>query len=450
MLLLYTNNHYQIRFIPIINYIEKLIANQDKIINIIKRIIGSLENLAKTMLTYREYRIGDGDMDFDRVIERHQTNSMKWDAVSTRYGEEGLWPMWVADMDFQAPKPVLQAMEQLVEHGIFGYHTIPNSLREATTSWLKRRLNWHVREENIVFTPGVVPAIHHMIATFTKKGDGIIIQTPVYYPFYSLIEFNERTLLRNPLIEVEEGHFTIDFEDLENQMKKGAKMLLFCSPHNPIGRVWRKEELEKVAELAAKYQVLVVSDEIHSDLILTGKHIPFATVASSKGVEIITCMAPSKTFNLAALQLSYAVFQNKRLQKEYETRLTKQFVGVDNPFATAAAEAAYRYGEEWLEQLLNYVRDNIQYLKEWMKEHIPKIRVIEPEGTYLVWLDMRALGMDAKELETWLRKEAKLALNDGHIFGTEGEGFARINLACPRRNVEEGLSRLYAAYIKRK
>lgn len=416
----------------------------------IKEMDKKLEKCFKTVQTDMDKQVRSDDMDFDRVIDRRNTNSLKWDYVSARYGEEGLWSMWVADMDFQAPKPVLEAMEKLIEHGIFGYHQIPDSLREATTSWLKKRLHWEVREEEIVFTPGVVPAIHHVIETFTNKGDGIIIQTPVYYPFYSLIEFNERTLLRNPLIEVEEGYFTIDFDDLEKQMKKGAKMLLFCSPHNPIGRVWTKEELEKVTALAAKYDVIVVSDEIHSDLILTGKHIPFATVASQKEVETITCMAPSKTFNLAALQLSYVIFQNKRMQKKYETRLTKQFVGVDNPFSSVAAEAAYRHGEEWLEQLLDYVRDNIQYVKEWMEDHIPEIRVIEPEGTYLIWLDMRKLGMDAKELETWLRKEAKIALNDGHMFGKEGEGFARMNVACPRKNVEEGLSRLYEAYVNKK
>ncbi|SDH71385.1 MalY/PatB family protein [Alteribacillus bidgolensis] len=384
-------------------------------------------------------------MDFEKVIDRNKTNSMKWDFVSDRYGSSDLWPMWVADMDFQAPQPVLDAMQEVLNHGIFGYHRRPKSLREATTAWLQKRFDWECDNDQLVFTPGVVPAISHLIQTFTNKDDGVIIQPPVYYPFYALINNNERKLLRNPLKETDNG-FTVDLDDLEKKMQDGAKMLLLCSPHNPIGRVWSYEELDSIAKLCEKYSVFVVSDEIHADLVLEGKHIPFAKVAADRNVETITCMAPSKTFNLAALQLSYVVFEKKASQKAYEAHLQRQFVEIDNPFATVAAEAAYREGEAWLEKLLEYVRENVQYVKEYIESNIPEMKVIKPEGTYLVWVDMRNLNMESSKLQSWLREEGKLALSDGHIFGDEGAGFARINVACPRENVDEGLRRLKNAY----
>lgn len=384
-------------------------------------------------------------MDFEKVIDRNKTNSMKWDFVSERYGSSDLWPMWVADMDFQAPQPVLDAMQEVLNHGIFGYHRRPKSLREATTAWLQKRFDWKCDNDQLVFTPGVVPAISHLIQTFTNKDDGVIIQPPVYYPFYALINNNERKLLRNPLKETDNG-FTVDLDDLEKKMQDGAKMLLLCSPHNPIGRVWSYQELDSIARLCEKYDVFVVSDEIHADLVLEGKHIPFAKVAADRNVETITCMAPSKTFNLAALQMSYVVFEKKASQKAYEAHLQRQFVEIDNPFATVAAEAAYRKGEEWLEKLLEYVRENVQYVKEYIESNIPEMKVIEPEGTYLVWVDMRNLKMETSKLQSWLREEGKLALSDGHIFGDEGAGFARINVACPRENVDEGLRRLKNAY----
>ncbi|MDQ0298473.1 cystathionine beta-lyase [Salibacterium salarium] len=384
-------------------------------------------------------------MDFEKVIDRNKTNSMKWDFYPDRYGADDLWPMWVADMDFQTPQPVLDAMQEVVNHGIFGYHRRPSSLFDATTEWLKKRFDWDVDNNQIVFTPGVVPAISHLIQTFTEEGDGVIIQPPVYYPFYALVQNNKRTLVRNPLKEAEEG-FTVDLEDLEKKMQAGAKMLLLCSPHNPIGRVWSEQELTEIAKLAETYNVFVVSDEIHADLILEGKHTPFAKVAADREVETMTCLAPSKTFNLASLQLSYVVFENSRSQKAYEAHLQREFVGIDNPFATVAAEAAYRHGEEWLESLLEYVRNNVRYVKEYIETNIPGMKVIEPEGTYLIWIDMRGLNKSDKELEHWLRKNAKLALSEGHIFGEEGSGFVRINAACPKTTLEEGLKRLKKAY----
>ncbi|RKD68800.1 cystathionine beta-lyase [Sinobaca qinghaiensis] len=384
-------------------------------------------------------------MVFENVIDRKKTNSMKWDFTAERYGSSDLWPMWVADMDFQAPRHVLDEMQKIVDHGVFGYHRRPESLQEATLAWIEKRFNWKVEKEQLAFTPGVVPAISHLIQTFTEKGDGVIIQPPVYYPFYALIDNNERKMMKNPLKETDEG-FTFDLENLEEQMKQGAKMLLLCSPHNPIGRVWEKEELQGVAALCKQYGVFVVSDEIHADLILEGTHTPFSTIAKEHGVETMTCMAPSKTFNLAALSLSYVVFDQVDSRKAYEKHLADEFVEINNPFATAAAEAAYREGEEWLEELLAYLRGNVEYVKDYVESNMPDLHVIKPQGTYLIWIDMRALGLSATEQQNWLREEGRLAVSDGHIFGTEGAGFIRINVACPRANVEEGLQRLYKAY----
>lgn len=391
--------------------------------------------------------LGGVIVDFNKVIHRKNTNSMKWDATGERYGASDLWPMWVADMDFKAPEPVREAMQSVLDHGVFGYYRKPESLRQAIVDWNKKRFGRTLETGQFVFTPGVVPAINHIIQAFTEEGDGIIIQPPVYYPFYSLIQMNKRKTLRNPLKEEREG-FTIDFKNLEEQMKNGAKMLLLCSPHNPIGRVWTEEELQRLTDLCETYNILVVSDEIHADLVLEGKHIPFAQAAQGKQIQTITCMAPSKTFNLASLQLSYVIFEEDSLKTKYENQLQRQFVGMDNPFSIVAAEAAYRQGEDWLEQLLEYLRGNVRYLKEFIETNMPELRVIEPEGTYLVWIDMRGLNMSASELEKWLRQEGKLALSDGHIFGEEGAGYVRINVACPRANVEEGVRRLKQAYDK--
>ncbi|MBB6448054.1 cystathionine beta-lyase [Geomicrobium halophilum] len=387
-------------------------------------------------------------MNFDEIIERRNTNSMKWDQLENKYQHTDLWPMWVADMDFQAPQPVLEALDNVTRHGIFGYHHPPHSLRTAIQDWTNRRFGWDVHPENIAFTPGVVPAIHHLINAFTDEGDGIIIQTPVYYPFFALLRSNRRTLLENRLLESGDGKYEIDFTDLEEQMKNGAKMIILCSPHNPVGRVWSEAELKKVAELCTRYGVMVVSDEIHADIILQGKHTPFATLEEAKDLQVATCMAPSKTFNLAALELSYVIFNEKETQKKFERQLQRNFTSIGNPYSSAAAEAAYRHGEAWLETLLTYIQANVDYVKERIEEEMPMIHVAKPEATYLIWLDFRELNMSQDDLQNWLRKEGRIALNDGHTFGKTGSGFARMNVATPREHVVEGLNRLKTAYDK--
>ncbi|PSL44489.1 cystathionine beta-lyase [Salsuginibacillus halophilus] len=377
--------------------------------------------------------------------ERWNTNSMKWDMLEERYNNPDLWPMWVADMDFQAPQPVLEAMREVLDHGIFGYHVRPKSLYKAVQGWLSRRFSWEVNTDQMVFTPGVVPSISHLIQTFTEEGDGVIIQTPVYYPFFPLVRNHNRHLIQNPLVETESG-YEINFTELESQMKEGARMIVLCSPHNPVGRVWTKAELEEVARLAEVYNVFVVSDEIHADLIFQGEHVPFVHAAKGYQVETATCLAPSKTFNIASLQLSYVVFENSSLQRRFENQLKTNFVGIDNPLASAACEAAYNEGEQWLEDLIAYLKGNIAYLKAQVAENMPEIKVFEPEGTYLVWMDFRGLGLYGEDLQTWLREEAGLALNDGHMFGEAGNGFARMNIACPRSHIEKGVQLLQHAY----
>lgn len=389
-------------------------------------------------------------MNFDEIIERRNTNSMKWDHLKAVYQDADLWPMWVADMDFRAPEPVMNALDDVTRHGIFGYHHPPHSLRIAIQDWTSRRFGWDVQPENMTFTPGVVPAIHHLINVYSNEGDGIIIQTPVYHPFFALLRSNQRTLLENRLLQRENGKYDIDFDDLESQMKKGAKILILCSPHNPVGRVWSESELSKVAELCARYEVTVISDEIHADLVLQGNHTPFAKLEAAKDLQVATCMAPSKTFNLAALQLSYVIFNDKNMQKKFEQQMKQHFMGIGNPYSSAAAEAAYRHGEAWLEALLTYIQGNVDYVQERLQQEMPSIHAAKPEATYLMWLDFRELGLTQDDLQNWLRNEGRIALNDGHTFGKAGSGFARMNVATPREHVVEGMNRLKTAYDKMK
>lgn len=383
--------------------------------------------------------------DFDRVWNRKNSYSMKWDGVEALYGEADLWPMWVADMDFKAPKPVIDAIKKQAEHGIFGYTVRPESYDEAVVAWFEKRHCFTVQKDWLVFSPGVVPALHMIVETFTNPGDKIIIQPPVYYPFFDAVKKNGRTLVENPLA-FDGERYTIDFADLEQKLKTGVRLLIFCSPHNPVGRVWTRGELHTLGELCMKHDVLIVSDEVHCDLVLFGhRHIPFASLSERFAAQSITCTAPSKTFNLAGLQASNIIIPNEKYRRTFQAAVRNWHLDYSNSFAVPASEAAYRYGEAWLEQLIEYVEGNVTFLTSFIAERMPQIKVVPPEGTYLVWLDFRALGLNAKELRTFLRTQAKVALNDGTIFGASGEGFARINVACPRRTLEEGLKRIERA-----
>jgi cysteine-S-conjugate beta-lyase len=379
---------------------------------------------------------------FDKEINRVKTASVKWDEVETLFGDKEILPMWVADMDFRAPEPVIEAIKERAEHGIFGYTTRPESYYEAVIDWMKRRHQWKVEKEWIFHTPGVVPALSLIVQTFTKPGEKIIIQSPVYYPFTNVIEKHGRTIVSNPL-KFEDGQYQMDYDDLEGKIDSKTKLIIISSPHNPVGRVWKKEELIRLGEICLKHNILVVSDEIHFDLVYKGHtHTPFAAISEEFAQNSIVCTAPSKTFNLAGLQTSNIIIPNEKIRAKFSNALETVSIGLISTFGLVGTESAYRYGEEWLEELLQYLQQNVDFLTDYIETNIRDLKVIQPEGTYLVWIDCRGLGIDAKALETLMQKDAKVALDEGYIFGKEGEGFTRINIACPRSVLGEGLKRM--------
>ncbi|WP_425447038.1 MalY/PatB family protein [Dethiothermospora halolimnae] len=385
---------------------------------------------------------------FDEVVDRMGTNSIKWDGMDRVYSRDDILPLWVADMDFKAPKPVIDALIDRAKHGIYGYSFRPDSYYEAIVDWIHKRHGWKIEKDWIEFSPGIVPAINIAVMTYTEPGDKIIVQNPVYYPFFSAVENNNRELLYNQL-RLKDGKYFIDFDDLEKKIKSGAKMLILCSPSNPTGRVWTKDELERLGKLCTDNNVLIVSDEIHSDIVYKEhKHIPIASISRELLNNTITCMAPSKTFNIAGLSTSEIIIPNKKLRKKFNKEIERIHVGMTNVFGIEALEAAYREGEEWLDQLLIYLQENVDFIKEYIANNIPKIEVVDPEGTYLIWLDCRGLGMNNRQLKRFMIEEAKVGLNDGPVFRQGGEGFQRINIGCPRSILKEGLERIEKAVKK--
>lgn len=386
---------------------------------------------------------------FDQVINRQGTDSMKWDMTKQRFGGENLLPMWVADMDFRAPQAVLDALHAKVEHGIFGYPAHSEGVDKAVQGWLKRRYHWEVETNSLLYTAGIVPTISYIIQAFTEPGDEVIIQTPVYYPFYDVVKKNNRGLIRNPL-SFDGDRYEMDLGQLEAAITEKTKMLVLCHPHNPVGRVWKKSELEALAAVCQKHDLLVVSDEIHADLLFEGhQHIPFASLNEDTAMRTFTCLAPSKTFNLAGIQTSYVVVEDQQMHQKLANHLANSFANMTNSFAEVATEAAYTHGEEWLEELMAYVQSNYTFVKNYVQTHMPVLRVMDSEGTYLLWLDCSKLPLTAAERKKWLVEKAQVALNHGPIFGEEGKNFERINLACPRKTLQEGLERIKEAYIKR-
>ncbi|MDQ0208215.1 MalY/PatB family protein [Alkalicoccobacillus murimartini] len=384
---------------------------------------------------------------FDEVIDRKGTNSLKWDGVETRYGASDLLPLWVADMDFKAPQPVLDALTKRVQQGVFGYITPSSSVNESIVNWASRRYDWEIHSNSIVHTVGIVPTISNLVKAFINPGDEVIIQTPVYYPFYDVIKQNDRTILRNPLLQDENGQFKMDLTQLEESISEKTKMLVFCHPHNPGGRVWTIQELEDLAAICKKYDLLVVSDEIHADLLFDGyKHVPFASINEDMADRTFTCLAPTKTFNLAGIIASYIVVENKKLRLDLRRYLESTFMNSPNAFAGIATEVAYNEGEEWLQELMQYVQHNYQFTVDFIQTHMPKVKVVKPQGTYLLWLDFSEIPLTADERKQWLVEEAKVALNHGAMFGDEGENFERLNLACPRETLQKGLDQIKHAY----
>ncbi|WP_366923646.1 pyridoxal phosphate-dependent aminotransferase [Metallumcola ferriviriculae] len=378
----------------------------------------------------------------DNVLDRRGTSCLKWDSLKPFYGRDDVLPMWVADMDFKAPPAVIEALSQRVQHGVFGYTAQPDSYDDAVISWFDRRFNWRIQKEWLSFSPGVVTGLTISIRAFTHPGDKVIIQTPVYYPFYQVIKDNGCQVVENPL-KLEHNRYLMDFEDLKKKAKDPeVKLLILCSPHNPVGRVWTKAELQELGDICINNDVMVVSDEIHCDVIYRdAKHIPFASISEKFAANSITTIATSKTFNLAGLKNSIIIIPNKKILSEFDNMSAKHRVGM-NVFGMLATEMAYTEGEEYLEQLIDYLSDNLNYLTDFIKQNIPGIKVIKPEGTYLVWLDCRELGMDRHQLDSFFINEAKVALNSGYGFGLAGAGFMRINIACPKPILQEGLTRI--------
>lgn len=383
---------------------------------------------------------------FDEIIDRTATSCVKMERMKAVFGRDDLIPLWVADMDFLSPEEVTEALLERTRHGIFGYTVAYDSYFDSIINWLARRHDYRVEKEEITFVPGVVKGFAFAIDAFTEENDKIIIQPPVYHPFKLVTDALNRQVVNNPLI-LEEGKYSIDFEGLKKTISENdCKMLIFCSPHNPVGRVWNRDELEQLAEICCDNNILMISDEIHSDFILDGhKHLPFATISEKARENSITLMAPSKTFNIAGIVSSFAVIHNKEIREKYMNYLVPRELHQGTLFAYTATEAAYNHGEEWLEQVIGYIQENIDFVTKYLNENIPQIKPIELESTFLMWLDCRELGLAHDKLVDLFVNKARLALNSGAMFGKEGEGFMRLNVGTPRSILQQALENLKAA-----
>lgn len=379
---------------------------------------------------------------FDRIIDRTNNFSAKWSEMNKNFGTNNLLPMWVADMDFLTAPCVMEALKDRLEQGIFGYTTRPSSYNESIVNWLDNRFSWKINQEWLMFSPAVITSISLLIQNLTQKNDKIMIQEPVYSPFHSIVESNERNLVISPLVKLDDGSYVMDYEDIEAKIKD-VKVFILCNPHNPVGRVWTREELTRLGEICLKHNVLVISDEIHSDIILKNhKHTPFASISKEFSENTITCMAPTKTFNLAGLQSSFLVISNPYYYEVMDKAFSILDIKRNNAFSLVATEAAYNYGEDWLYELIKYIEDNVDFAIDYIKNHIPQLKVKKPEGTYLLWVDFSNLNVDKKDLKNALINKGRIALSDGSSFGIGGDGYYRINLACPRSMVLEGLKRI--------
>lgn len=387
--------------------------------------------------------MAERNLDFDTIIDRKNTDCLKYDFAKRRGMPEDVLPLWVADMDFKTSSYVEDALAERARHGIFGYSESQTPYFEIVRDWMKRHHDWEVKEPWLIKTPGVVFALAMAVKAYTEPGDGVLIQSPVYYPFSEVIEDNGRRIVSNTLVLGEDHKYHIDFEDFERQIKENQiKLFFLCNPHNPVGRVWTTEELTRIGDICLKYQVTVVSDEIHSDFIFRGKHQVFADLKKEYADITVTCTAPSKTFNLAGLLLSNIFISNRELRHKFRQQVNAVGISQLSPFGLVACETAYTQGEEWYQAMLAYVAENIAFTKEYVEKHLPGVEMVEHEGTYLVWLDFRKTGLSVEELEDLIVNRAKLWLDSGKIFGKSGEGFQRINVACPRQILEEALHRI--------
>lgn len=384
--------------------------------------------------------------DFDKITPRRDTNSYKWDSTD----DKEVLPMWVADMDFPTAPCIINALKKRVEHGIFGYTRVPEEYYDAVISWFSRRHHWKPRREWFIYTSGVVPALSAVIKALTNVGDKVLTLTPVYNCFFSSIR-NNGCELDSCALRYEDNTFSIDYEDLERRAADPkTTLMLLCNPHNPSGRVWTREELRRIGDICIRNNVVVVADEIHCELVHPGfTYTPFASVSEEFQKHSVTCISPSKAFNIAGLQIANIIVENEEWRQRIDKAININEVCDVNPFGVIATIAAYNEGEEWLNQLLQYIHGNYLLFKDYCEEHLPQLPVAPLEGTYLAWMDCRSLGIPSEELEEELMKEAKLWLNAGSMYGKEGEGFMRWNLACPRQLVKEGLERFSQFVDKR-
>lgn len=383
---------------------------------------------------------------FDEVIDRHNTACLKYDFAIQRGRPADVLPLWVADMDFPIAREIQEALINRCQHAVFGYSESDNAYFNAVHEWYAKHFNWETKQEWLTKTPGIVFALAMAVKAFTKPGEAVLINQPVYYPFTEVIKDNKRELINSPLV-LKDGKYSIDFVDLEAKIiKHDVKLMLLCSPHNPVGRVWSAEELQKIGDICLAHHVIIVSDEIHSDFVWgENKHTVFATLGEKYAQNCMVCTAPSKTFNIAGLQVSNIFIPNENLRTAFRNEVAAAGYSQVNTLGIVACEAAYRYGEDWLNQVKTYIEANIRFVDEYLKSNLPQIKLLAPQGTYLIWLDCSALGFTAEDREQWLWHKAKLWLDGGGIFGPEGQAFERINVACPRSTLLQALEQLKKA-----
>lgn len=386
---------------------------------------------------------------FDEIVGRQNTSSLKYDLAAKKGMPKDILPFWVADMDFKCPPAVLETLLQRINHGIFGYSdSLDQAYFNSLFYWYRDRFDWHINPEWLVKTPGVVFAICNAIRALTKPGDAVLIQQPVYSPFADSVKINDRQLIVNQLI-CKDGRYHMNVDEFERQIVENrVKLFILCSPHNPVGRVWTREELTAIGDICVQHGVYVISDEIHQDFVYSGhSHLVFAGLKPEYADITITCTAPSKTFNLPGLQISNIFIKNERIRKLFIKEISKTGYSQPNIMGLLACQTAYEQGAQWLDELLNYLTDNVKFFRNFLENELPAIRMVEPEGTYLVWLDCRSLGLSDQELEQLLVHKAKLWLSSGSVFGAGGQGFQRFNIACPREILKEGLNRLKEAFV---
>ncbi len=390
--------------------------------------------------------MSERNLDFDKVVNRKNTDCLKYDFAVRRGMPAEVLPFWVADMDFKTSSYIIDALKDRAEEAIFGYSEVGTDYFEVLNNWMVKHHAWETKEEWLVKTPGVVFALAMAVKAFTKPGDAVLLQLPVYYPFKEVIEDNGRRVVSNDLYYGEDNRYHIDFEDFEKKITENDVHLFFlCSPHNPVGRVWTGDELEKLGDICLKHKVLVVSDEIHNDFIFEGEHTIFASIKPEFQQNSITCTSPSKTFNLASMLISNIFIPNDEIRNKFKKQLDAAGISQLSILGLVATKAAYEYGEEWYEAMMTYIKGNIDFTEEFVKKELPCVKMVHHEGTYLVWLDFRNTKLDVDELDDVIINKAGLWLDSGRIFGKTGEGFQRINVACPRSVLKEGLERIRKA-----